>query len=375
MLSVENADHMVFSGFTVKGTRGDAVSVKGASNILRRCLFKCIGGNAIVVSGTDNLVSDNEITRTGRGGVIVEGGDTETLRPGNNVVDNNLIHDWAEIYCTYQPGVTLGGVGNVCSHNELFNTAHEAITFTGNNHLIEYNLIHDVCLLSHDAGAIYCWAGWVYYGNVIRYNCIYNVGGKGYRPNGIYMDDAISGETIYGNLLVNVPMRALHLGGGRDLNVYDNVIVNTDDTAIQYDQRAFDIGWFTLTDETNPKAIEMTRELLAALHNNVWRKAFPQLQRIVEDFDAKEDPGYVANPACSRVTRNLVINHTGDIGFIAERALRFSDISGNAVYRMDMMEKVFADPDNGDYSLREDSPLFKDCPGFEPLPLKEIGRY
>ncbi len=375
VISVENADHLVFSNLTIKGSRGDAVSVKGSHNTLSHCLIKCVGGNATILSGNDNLVSENEITHTGKGGIIAEGGDTETLRPGRNVVDNNLIHDWAEVYYTYQPGVTLRGVGNVCSHNEMFNTPHEAITYSGNNHIIEYNLIHDVCLLSHDAGAIYSGASWVMYGNVIRYNCIYDVGGKGYKPNGIYMDDALSGQTIYGNLLVNVPMRALHLGGGRDLDVYDNIIVNTNDTAIQYDQRGFDIGWFTLTDESNRVAISMTKALLASLHNEVWRKAFPQIQRIGEDFDAKEDPGYLTNPAYSRVTRNLIINQDGNIGRIDERVRRFSDVSGNAVYKMDMMKKVFVDPDNGNYTLRKDAPLFKDCPGFEPLPLDRIGRY
>jgi MoxR-like ATPase len=40
-----------------------------------------------------------------------------------------------------------------------------------------------------------------------------------------------------------------------------------------------------------------------------------------------------------------------------------------------MLEKVFVDPDNGNYSLIEDSPLFEDCPGFEPIPLGKIGRY
>ncbi|MBQ4305954.1 MAG: right-handed parallel beta-helix repeat-containing protein [Bacteroidales bacterium] len=375
IISIENADHLVFSGLTVKGTRGDAVSVKGSGNILRRCLIKCVGGNAIILSGNDNLLTENEITRTGRGGIIAEGGESETLRPGNNVVDNNLIHDWAEIYNTYQPAVKLQGVGNVCSHNEIYNTPHQAISFLGNNHRIEYNLIHDVCLLSHDAGAIYAWAGWVMYGNVIRYNCIYNVGGNGYEPNGIYMDDAMSGQTIYGNLLVNIPKRAIHLGGGRDLNVYGNIIVNTDDTAIQYDQRGYNHGWYTLTDQSNRTAIDMTKAMLAARRNKVWMEAFPQMKRIVEDFDATEDPGYVTNPACSKVTGNLIINRDGDIGSIDERVYRFSDVSGNVLYRMDMMKKVFVDPDNGNYSLIEDSPLFEDCPGFEPIPLGKIGRY
>ena len=376
ILTVDHADHLTFSGFTLKGTRGDAVSVTGSGNTLRGCVIKNVGGNAVVAEGTDNLVTGCEITRTGMGGITLTGGDTETLTPGNNRADNNLIHDWAEIYRTYQPAVTLNGVGNICSHNEIYNAAHEAITYGGNNHVIEYNEIRDVCLQSNDAGAIYAGASWVMYGNVIRFNCIYDLGGNGYRPNGIYMDDALSGQTIYGNLLVNVPMRALHLGGGRDLTVYNNIIVNTNDTAIQYDARAYNIGWFTLTDESNPGGIKMTRALLESPRNaEAWKKAFPQMQRITEDFDATEDPGYAANPAYSKVTGNLIVNGPGELGMIDERVYRFSEVSGNAVYKMSALKKLFVDPDNGDYRLRDDAPVFDEIPDFEPLPLNEIGRY
>ena len=376
ILLLENADHLTFSSLTLKGTRGDAVSITGSGNTLRGCVIKNVGGNAVVAAGTDNLVTACEITRTGMGGITLTGGDTETLTPGNNRADNNLIHDWAEICQTYQPAVTLNGAGNICSHNEIYNSAHEAVTYSGNNHLIEYNQIHHVCLRSNDAGAIYAGASWIMYGNVIRYNCVYDLGGNGYRPNGIYMDDALSGQTICGNLLVNVPMRALHLGGGRDLTVYNNIIVNTNDIAIQYDARAYNIGWFTLTDESNPGGMKMTRELLDSPRNtDAWKEAFPQMQRITEDFNATEDPGYVSNPAYSRVTGNLIVNGPGEIGSIDERVYRFSDVSGNAVYKMNALKKLFVDPDNGDYTLRDDAPVFDEIPGFEPLPLSEIGRY
>lgn len=123
------------------------------------------------------------------------------------------------------------------------------------------------------------------------------------------------------------------------------------------------------------RKMDMTKAMLAARRNKVWMEAFPQMKRIVEDFDATKDPGYVTNPACSKVTGNLIINRDGNIGSIDERVYRFSDVSGNAMYRMDMMKKVFVDPDNGNYSLIEDSTLFEDCPGFEPIPLGKIGRY
>ena len=31
--------------------------------------------------------------------------------------------------------------------------------------------------------------------------------------------------------------------------------------------------------------------------------------------------------------------------------------------------------ENGDYTLRDDAPVFGEIPGFEPLPLSEMGRH
>ncbi len=69
------------------------------------------------MNGSNNLAYNNGITHTGKGGIYISGRDTENLTPGNSKADNNYIHDWSEIYQTYQPAVTLLGVGNVCSHN------------------------------------------------------------------------------------------------------------------------------------------------------------------------------------------------------------------------------------------------------------------
>lgn len=63
---------------------------------------------------------------------------------------------------------------------------------------------------------------------------------------------------------------------------------------------------------------------------------------------------------------------TGDI---QKNPAKFSDASGNAVYKMNKLESLFTDPANGDYSLKKDAQVFRLLPDFEPLPLSEIGRY
>lgn len=315
IIDAEGVHDLIFDGFTIKGTRGDAVRISGDRNTVERCLIKNVAGTALTMSGFENLASENEITRTGRAGIVISGGDRETLTPGRSKADNNLIHDWSEIYQTYQPAVTLRGVGNVCSHNEIYNSPHEAVTYNGNDHVIEYNLIHDVCRLSDDADAIYAGRHWDFRGNVIRYNAIYNLGTPGeHSPQGIYMDDALSGQTIYGNLLVNMPCYALQLGGGRDLIVQNNIIINSHKHAVSFDQRAIDgvmkNGWFTHCNEMWNWLEE------SPWRSDVWQQAYPELAGLHFDKTKSRDPMFAPNAANGRLTGNLFVNEQGLIGDI-----------------------------------------------------------
>ena len=369
------ADYLTFDGITVKGTRSDAVVITGDNNTMQNCLIKNVAGNALVMNGSNNLAYNNEITHTGKGGIILDGGDTETLTPGNSKADNNYIHDWSEIYQTYQPAVTLLGVGNICSHNEMANSPHEAITYKGNNHIVEYNNIHDVCLLSDDAGAIYSGRSWVWYGNIIRYNCIYNVGSGEHKPDGIYLDDALSGQQLYGNLLINIPRNSIHIGGGRDNVVENNIIVNSGENAIYFDERARDgalnNGWFT---HAYIGSGDMWDALYASpWQSEIWQNAFPEYKTITDDKSQSETAEYIPNPACA-VKGNLIFNKYSQIGDIYTSARRFSDISDNGVYFLNKAEEIFVDINSGNYDIKDIENLKKSIPDFEEIPLDKIGR-
>ena len=372
LVAVEGAEHLTLRGFTLKGTRGDGVRAAGNKVTVERCLIKNIAGTAIIMDGYRNLAANNEITRTGKGGIHITGGDKTTLTPGESRAYNNLIHDWSEIYLTYQPALDLGGVGNKADHNEMYNSPHEAITYDGNNNVMEYNVIHDVCLLSDDAGAVYAGRNWVSYGCVVRYNLIYNLGTPGeHYPQGIYMDDALSGQTIYGNLLVNVPCLGIQLGGGRDLDVRNNIVINSGRYAVEYDQRAIDGvhgGWFGHCDE-------MWAQLEAsAWRSDVWQAAYPQYHGLHFDEANEDDKMYAPNAACSVVSGNLFVNAKAESGNYSDNPRDFSDISGNAAYSLTALKKLFTDPGNGDYTLRDNAPVFDEIPGFERLPVEKMGR-
>lgn len=368
MICMEDADYITLSGLTILGTKGDAIDIKGNGNTVEYCLIKNIAGTGIFVDGYNNLISSNEITRTGRGLMEIRGGDLETLTASDNRIYNNYCHHWGEVNGVR--GIIVYGVGTQIDHNEFHDAIDAAIDYEGNNHIIEYNLCHDLCQESSDGGAIYCGRSWTDYGCIVRYNAIYNMGKKGFStPNAIYLDDGQAGQQIYGNLIVNAPQNGIKVGGGRDNEVWGNIVINTMENGIYgiegvyyggMKQNVWDMlkpGW-----ENSYKDTE------------IWQNAYPALAATFWDEAKADDPNFVANAANNKVNGNIVVNVAGELGLVEENQAQFSDFSGNAVYTMDMLGQIFVDYENGDYTLREDSIIYEILPDFEEIPVDKIGR-
>ena len=373
-----NASNITFNGFTITGTRGNGIEIYGNNNVIENCKVVGIGGHAIIANGYNNKIVKNEVSNIGKGGVATTGGDRTTLTSGNNIIKNNLIHDWAQIFRTYQAGINVGGVGNICANNELYNSSHLAITYDGNKHIFEYNLIHDVCLETDDAGAIYAGRSWSSYGNDIRYNLIYNLGANGFSPNGIYMDDAISGQNIYGNILINIPKHAIFIGGGRDINVYDNIIINSKDCAIRYDARARDgilqNTWFS--EHVNKTSGDLWKDLYySPWQSDIWQQAFPQYKNISTDFSDINEKNFMANPSNSNVKNNIIFDKAHNIGNFDNAVTEFSNVQDNKVYYLCHLKKAFKNYQQGDYSVSNNSIIYKYIPNFDSQFFQKIGRF
>jgi hypothetical protein len=354
LITGENLKNLSFIGLTLQGTRGDAMALNGDKLLVDHCLVQNIAGSAMSVTGYDNTVSNNEIRHVGAKGITISGGGAETLTPGNSRAVNNLVHDWPEVIMTYQGGVNVRGTGNLAAHNEIYNSPHTAMFFDGNNNVIEYNLIHDVCLDTGDAGAVYDGRSWCSaYGTAIRYNVIYDVGGNGYAPNGIYLDDGLSGVTVENNLLVNVPGRVIALGG-RDLTVRGNVVVNGG-RPINYDEGQLLSALEGLESSHSREGGSLWAELFASpWQTDTWKTAFPRLAAITSDFSDIGDPNFAPNPAGSVITGNVIAGPYKP--FYVDNALRMSEIGPNA-----------------QYGARR-SKTYWTLPGYEKIPLELVGR-
>ena len=375
LITVDGASFLRFKGLSLRGTRGNGMVINANDVSVEDCLISDLSGIGIEADGYRIRITDCELAHIGATGADIKGGDRETLTPGDNRVENCLFHDYSEVALTAGPGVNIFGVGNVCAHNEFYNSPQQAIFYGGNNILIEYNLIHDVALLSDDCSAIYAGRRWDYGGCVLRYNVMYNLGDDEHSPNGIYWDDGLSGQTAYGNMIVNCKANGFLIGGGRDHLVYNNVLINCLH-AFSYDDRSRDgatnpDSWFKHSMEGE----DMTQNLMASpWKTEVWQKAYSYMKDWFLDYSKTDDPNFIPNPSNSCVCGNLIVQFDGRAGEFNKSVRRYSDISGNAAYRLGAIKKLFVDPGSGDYRLRDDSLVYKEIPDFQSLPFASIGR-
>ena len=367
LISASGVEAITLDGFTLRCTRSNAVEWSGKDCTLKN-LFVCnVAEHAISVHGYRNRIESCEITRTGRGGNYVEGGERSSLTPGENIVTNNYIHDFSEVYQTYQAGIFLGGVGNICSHNEISHSPHMAVYYKGNEHLIEYNNIHDVVLYSSDAGAIYAGYDWCGHGTVIRYNILRDIGRGDLHPDGIYWDDGLSGQSAYGNILINVTKFAIHAGGGRDLVIRDNIILGDSRSAIHYDDRnrdGFVHGGWAKAAVNHPDAKHWQNLRAIPYTAEPWKTKYPTLSELITDFSQYDDPRFPVNPAGSVVENNIVIRSQPETYDIYDSVYQYSTIGENPQYTS--CTQADFDP--------ETLTFLHPRPDFPSIPVERIGR-
>jgi hypothetical protein len=317
------------------------------------CTIRNLGGYALsIVDGTANGVVGCDIYETGDGGISLVGGDRRTLTPARHFADNNHIHHYGRWNRMYHPAISINGVGNRASHNLIHDAPHEAISFRGNDHVIEFNEIHNVCSESNDAGAIYCGRDWAMRGTVIRHNFLHHISGfEGRGCVGVYLDDMLCGTNIEGNVFYQVT-RAAFIGGGRDNIVENNIFVDCD-PAVHIDARA--LGWAGDTVNTT-----MMQNLLAMPYQKPpWSVRYPKLVNILEDEPAAPKGNIVAHNIC----------RGGRWDEIEETARPLTAFEANLLDQ----DPLFADPAHMNFQLRDGSPAYK--LGFRRIPIERIGLY
>ena len=358
MLRMENVSHVRFEGLTWELGSADAIHVKGGAGCLfAGCIVRRFGGDGIVIDGgSGHGIVSCDIYSMGRGGTVISGGDRKTLAPGGHFVVNCDIHHLSRIDHTYTPAVLINGVGNRVAHNRMHDINSSAMRVEGNDHVVEFNEVHDVLLESDDQGGADMFGNPTFRGNVYRYNYWHHIGNWRHLGEdlscgqaGIRLDDAISGTLIQGNIFYRSASGKAGFGGVQIHGGKDNVVENN-----IFAECAAAIS-FSPWDEPRWKAFIAPALAAPEIDAALYEKRYPELAHLSE------------NPNVNVIRKNLVWK----CGEFLRRDSGKNVLADNVTTDDG---SCFVDAAQGNFEMKPSASVSAP-PGFAPIPFKEIGLY
>jgi len=401
----KGTSHVTIHGFTLECCDMEAVCMYQTDHCrVEKCVVSSAMGyrsslGSIRMSGTNNRAAGNDVHSVGGVGIVLGGGDPETLTPGGNVAENNYVHHTGVFYKA-GVGIRCNGVGNRVAHNLIHDTPRGGISWNGSDHVIEYNhLRHTNTEIADTAAINACNCSWTKRGTVIRYNYIHDALGFGMNRDGewispyycwgIYLDNITCGTTLYGNILVRIYRGGPFIHGGRDNRIENNVIIDGTLTQMTYS------SWKPLTE---PQAQRM-RDAFDQYAGLPAYKKYPAIGPLL-DMPFEERLKMSGN----KFLRNIIYYANPDAMLYRHRNLDFETTESdyNLIYHLGgnlvmtfkevppekqweewkklgfeehsiIADPLFVDPEKDDYRLTPESPAFK--LGFKPIPVEKIGPY
>ena len=241
VVAMAGVQHCSIERCTIEVCRGAAVRMAEClDSEVAGCTVRGVGTTGIVIEGGLRCGAVSCDVYDCDAGISLSGGDRLTLKGCGHYAMNNHIHDYGRTCRTYRPAIGVHGVGIRVGHNLIHDAPHNGIQLSGNEHLIEFNEVHSICRETGDVGAFYMGRDWSMRGNVIRHNFFHHIEGPyTHGAMAVYLDDAASGTTIYGNVFYQAS-RAAFIGGGRDNRVVNNIFVDCH-PSVHVDARL--LGW------------------------------------------------------------------------------------------------------------------------------------
>lgn len=302
--------------------------------------------------GTKNGIVDCHIYNVGAGGISLGGGDRTTLTPAGNYVENCRIHDYNRIEKSYRPGVWMDGVGNRVSKCNIYDAPSMAILFHGNNHMIEYCDITNVCSEVDDQGAIYYGRDPSEQGHVIRY-CYFHELSPRHRVTATYHDDGACGSEVYGNIYYKAGSLPALIGGGHHHHYKNNLFIDSP-VAIHVDNRMQNWGKSMLE-----KGGIVDRRLKDVnFQKSPYSTIYPLLSTYWDDT-----PDY---PHGNVIEGNLFYK----IGNVINGRTEWLEMYNNWTTNYD---PGFVDINYPLKGFRQDAPIYQHIKNFPQLPVENIG--
>lgn len=287
-----------------------------------------VAGHGIKLRARTNrgvLVQNNEIVRTGAGGIYLTGSE--------NRITENLVQHVGWMYPA-AIGVYGGGDRNVIGHNDIYDTSYSGVNGGGGSgNRIEYNDFARVMSVLNDGAAIYTFSA---RDLIVRGNVAREIGGQDGR-HAYYLDEQSENCVVSGNLAVGVAS-PVHNHMARNNRIEGNIFVHDGDVALRF-----------------------TRSTGYVLSKNVVYASGKITIHNIDGIQAFEG--------------NVLYSGTGQVigrryfpdSYRTAGVERLAD--GKGIRQLD---PLFVDLKGGDYRFRKDSPALK--LGIEPIDVSGAGR-
>lgn len=375
-IAVRDRENVVIEGIKFTCSRGLGIYLSNSSDVeINDCQFSNLGTVGISLGqsfsqtkttynadGSPNMSQPEEgdfynitiqnckIENTGSGGIFLNGGDRQTLRSSNNLVYNCEFVNTDRVNQSYSPSIKMYGVGNTIKNCYFHDIHHQAIQFTGNDHVIEYSKFERVCTDADDMGAIYTGRNPSARGTEIRYNLFKDIEPDDPETSmtGVYIDDGSGGMTVRNNFFYRVGnpghyenFAAIFYHGSHQMKAQQNTFL---DCKVAIGESAWgDKRWEQYLKSAMIK--NKIREEVDIL-DEVYQQHYPELK------DYLEKPGRRMNLVEKNLTINTELVRSGDF------MLRYNN----------SMKSEASAPEKVDYSNINE--ILK---SFEPFPFDKVG--
>ena len=362
LLKIEGAAHVIVRDLTFENARGAGVQLQNCRNCrVENCLVRNVGRCGMNLSGSDVSAVGCEVTGAASYGISIYGGDRKTLTPGRCAVLNCRIHHVGRLDWMNGRGVVLNGCGNRMANNLIHHAPTGAVSYGGNEHVLELNEIHDVCIHYSDVGVFYTGRDWSSRGNVVRWNYIHDISNhEGHGSQAIYLDDCDSGDTVLGNIVFGGVGRGVLLGGGRDNTIRGNIFIDLP-IGIHVDARG--PRGITLDRPGSWNLLDKCKQV--GYLSPLWKSRYPRLATVMD-----EQP---LLPMGNSIRDNIIIGCKKPFDLSKDVDPAWLDRENNPVLSMEDVPTLLAKGAAKKLDLARLADVWKKVPGFPPIPIEKIG--
>lgn len=363
----------VWDGFVDNGKGVDGISVKN-------CNIFNFGSGGVVIKGDNVKIENNHMKNLGGTGLYLRGGDLETLTPSGDTIINNKIHNVGYLQKAYVPAIAMHGVAIHVANNDIYDAPHCIFNYHGNDHIIEFNKIHDAVKECLDMDAIYTRNEYMpqWRGNIIRNNYIYNLGifpvgeyTKQLNVSGIRTDNYGHALQIYNNIFANIGTENANnvigvTAQGNRNTLTGNIFVDCSATYLGWGSYSAGATW-NMENQTEKERVELAEKYAA---NPIFAAKYPELATFRQE--------YYKSVATNVFDKNLVVNIKFGLSTTNGEVNKSSTRGAAELIKGDNNIVTTKDPGfvnyaAGDYTLKDDSEVFTKIPGFEKIEMSKMG--